>query len=774
MRDARQRFVSSFITPLATASLLFTAAVASAQYNAQILLPPAEFSQTASTHAYAMNNSGQVFGEVVLSGTDLRPVLWTDGIGAALPVPAGYSWESTRGFVNDDGTVMSWLRTADGHPYEQRIVIWTNGIAQVLPPPDSRSCGRQFITPYGFNNQGHALFTRTGEGCLDVWVWDGSAFQFVLDIFNFAYGFSNVSVPPHSHLNDAGHIAIDQLPMSPPSCSGAGGSADILTGTQFSPIAAGGGAAINNRDQMLVYCTIVTDDGDANTVKFWDGATLVDLGPGAQADLNDRGEIVFNTGGGLQPVVPRIYKNGSVQDLVLPSAPHFTIDSGSLINNAGQIVLSAILGVLDQAVLFTPRTPVITWPAPQGIVYGTALGSTQLNATANVPGTFSYTPAAGAVLHAGNTQTLSLTFSPNDLTHYDATTASVTINVQSAPLVVAANNAAKVFGAPLPAFSAGYAGFVNGDGPGSLGGALTFSTPATATSPTGPYPITPAGLASSDYTIAFVPGTLTIAPANTTTTAFALPSPNGFLQPSLLAALVGPVAPGAGAPDGVVQFKDGATLIGSASVTGGIAYVVANGLAPGTHAITAVYGGSSNFAGSSSTPASLTVQPVAVSTLTFLAGLTNPQAAGQPASFAALVFPLAGGHPTGCRAVYRRQHRCSAPLPSVVTAAPASRSSPRARSAPGSTPSARATWAAAGSPQAPRCRNSRRSTPAPSPPRRRRRWASRPVSPRSARPSRSRAPSRAAPPRATSISTPTAFCSATRPSRTSAARFRPR
>ena len=33
-----------------------------------------------------------------------------------------------------------------------------------------------------------------------------------------------------------------------------------------------------------------------------------------------------------------------------------------------------------------------------GIVYGTALSATQLNATASVPGTFVYTPAAGTVL----------------------------------------------------------------------------------------------------------------------------------------------------------------------------------------------------------------------------------------------------------------------------------------------------------------------------------------------------------------------------------------
>ena len=290
---------------------------------------------------------------------------------------------------------------------------------------------------------------------------------------------------------------------------------------------------------------------------------------------------------------------------------------------------------------------VITWPAPPNIVYGTTLGSTQLNATANVPGTFVYSPPSGTVLHAGNAQTLSLSFTPNDTVHYNVTTASVLINVQTAPLIVAANNANKVFGAPLPAFSPGFAGFVNGDGPGSLGGALVLSTTATATSPAGPYPIVPSGLTSFDYTISFVPGTLTISQAATTTTAFALPSPNGFLQPDLLAALVSPVAPGAGSPDGVVQFKDGATVIGSASVTGGIAYIIANGLLPGAHAITAVYAGSSNFTGSGSTPAPLTVLPVANSTFTMVGPLTNPQAVGQPASFAALVLPLGGGSVSG-------------------------------------------------------------------------------------------------------------------------------
>jgi len=54
---------------------------------------------------------------------------------------------------------------------------------------------------------------------------------------------------------------------------------------------------------------------------------------------------------------------------------------------------------------------------------------TQLNATASVPGTFVYTPSAGAVLNAGTGQTLSVTFTPTDTANYTPATASVAITV---------------------------------------------------------------------------------------------------------------------------------------------------------------------------------------------------------------------------------------------------------------------------------------------------------------------------------------------------------
>ena len=71
---------------------------------------------------------------------------------------------------------------------------------------------------------------------------------------------------------------------------------------------------------------------------------------------------------------------------------------------------------------FVPGTPVITWPAPSAILFGTPLTVLQLNATADVPGTFAYTPDFGTVLPVG-AYTLSVVFTPTDTVHYTTATA---------------------------------------------------------------------------------------------------------------------------------------------------------------------------------------------------------------------------------------------------------------------------------------------------------------------------------------------------------------
>ena len=85
--------------------------------------------------------------------------------------------------------------------------------------------------------------------------------------------------------------------------------------------------------------------------------------------------------------------------------------------------------------------PTLTWEVPPDIVYGTALDTSQLNASAifnstNVPGIFTYTPAAGTMPNAGSNQLLQVTFTPADMADFLAVSTNVAINVQKAPVAL--------------------------------------------------------------------------------------------------------------------------------------------------------------------------------------------------------------------------------------------------------------------------------------------------------------------------------------------------
>jgi len=77
-------------------------------------------------------------------------------------------------------------------------------------------------------------------------------------------------------------------------------------------------------------------------------------------------------------------------------------------------------------------TPIITWATPAAITYGTALSGTQLDAAANVPGAFVYSPVAGTVPAVGS-DTLTVTFTPTDTSDYTTATGSVLLKVKPAP-----------------------------------------------------------------------------------------------------------------------------------------------------------------------------------------------------------------------------------------------------------------------------------------------------------------------------------------------------
>jgi hypothetical protein len=239
----------------------------------------------------------------------------------------------------------------------------------------------------------------------------------------------------------------------------------------------------------------------------------------------------------------------------------------------------------------TQATPVITWITTTNIAYGTALSASVLNATASAPGAFVYTPASGTVLQAG-LQTLSVAFTPTDTTDYlTPPPAIILIQVNKAPLAIAANNNARVFGAANPAFSGTISGAVNGDT-----FTESFSTTAIPVTIVGNYPITPAvsGTNLADYAVLAAPGTLTITQAGTATT-FALSNSNLNLTATVLSLT-------SGTPTGTVGFYEGQTLVGTGTLSSGTASYTATTFPAGNVVVSAQYSGDVNFTQSASPP----------------------------------------------------------------------------------------------------------------------------------------------------------------------------
>ena len=119
--------------------------------------------------------------------------------------------------------------------------------------------------------------------------------------------------------------------------------------------------------------------------------------------------------------------------------------------------------------------------------------------------------------------------------------ASGELDVTPAPLTIAADDKSKVYGDPLPALSASYAGFVNGDDQSILTTLPTLSTTAMSASHVAgsPYPITASGAVGDDYAISYVSGSLDITTAPLTITADNKSKVYGAALPMLTASFGG-------------------------------------------------------------------------------------------------------------------------------------------------------------------------------------------------------------------------------------------
>ena len=92
-----------------------------------------------------------------------------------------------------------------------------------------------------------------------------------------------------------------------------------------------------------------------------------------------------------------------------------------------------------------------------------------------------------------------------------------------------------------------------------------------------------------------MPGALTVVRGGVTVSVSTSPAPSGLNQPMTFTANVGAAAPAAGTPGGTVRFFDGAALLGSRALSGGIASLTTAGLTAGIHTIEARYDGDASF-----------------------------------------------------------------------------------------------------------------------------------------------------------------------------------
>ena len=183
----------------------------------------------------------------------------------------------------------------------------------------------------------------------------------------------------------------------------------------------------------------------------------------AAADVSSASVTTVKTTATVTAANVSLVYNGSAQAVTAVTSPvglavNYTYNGSSTPpTNAGTYTVvgtindALYIGSATWTLTITKATPVLTWTTPIGITYGTPLSYLQLNAASNIPGTFVYAPAAGAVLSSGS-QALAVTFTPTDTANYVVETDGVWLAIGKAnPVITWADPAAITYGTALSA-----------------------------------------------------------------------------------------------------------------------------------------------------------------------------------------------------------------------------------------------------------------------------------------------------------------------------------
>jgi hypothetical protein len=397
--------------------------------------------------------------------------------------------------------------------------------------------------------------------------------------------------------------------------------------------------------QAVTFTATINAPGAGGTVTFMDGATV--LGNGTVGPSGDTTTYTYTTSalglGGHS--ITAAYSGDSNYGAATSSAITQTINSASTTTTVSS---SAAPSSYGQSVTITVTVATTTGGIPTGSVT-LSDGGTQIGSGALSGGTWTFTTS---LLSVG---THSLTAAYAGASGYLASNSSAfsqAVNQAAPTVAVASSQNPSTFGQSVTftatvsgsgATPTGTVSFM--DGATTLGTAALASgsaTFATAALSPGSHGITVVYNGDTNYLGGTSPAlTQTVNQATSTTTIASSPNPSGFgISVTLTATVSGSV----GTPTGMITFKDGATTLGTGSLASGSATFSTSALTAGSHSITAVYGGDTDYLGSTSSTLTQAVNQVASTTT--VASSQNPSVFGQSVTFTATVGSV-GSAPTG-------------------------------------------------------------------------------------------------------------------------------
>ncbi|EFM10619.1 S-layer domain protein [Paenibacillus curdlanolyticus YK9] len=198
------------------------------------------------------------------------------------------------------------------------------------------------------------------------------------------------------------------------------------------------------------------------------------------------------------------------------------------------ITVSPIVSTYGQATPFSATLMVDGEPLANKYVNFSVDGSTVGIILTNASGVASFSHPH---LYSAGSHTVGVSFAA--AYPYYAASATTTLTINKADLMVSANFPSKIYGDGLPTFTGMYTGAVAGDLP-LITGAVQFSTGATSASDVGAYVITPSlNTVLSNYNVNFGYGALTVTPAPLSVTASNATRQYGEANPALAGTLTG-------------------------------------------------------------------------------------------------------------------------------------------------------------------------------------------------------------------------------------------